>query len=210
MKFEDLIRKVSHLPAFKVSFLAAGGSLEQIRLQISRWVNDGKVIRLHKGLYTLSEPYRKTDCQPFCIVNSLKKASYVSLQSALSWHGIIPEYVPATTCVTTDRPQTIETPLARFEFRHVSNKYFWGYQQVVLASEQTAFIACPEKALLDLVYLTPGSDKMELLEELRLQNFEKIDVAVLMQFAERFNSPKIKRAACMIEEILKTDEGIEL
>lgn len=210
MKFEDLIKKVAPLPAFKVSFLAAGGSLEQIRLQISRWVNDGRIIRLHKGLYTLSGPYRKTDCQPFCIANSLKKASYTSLQSALSWHGIIPEYVPATTCVTTDRPQAIETPLGRFEFRHVSNKYFWGYQQIELASEQKAFIATPEKALLDLVYLTPGSDNMDFLEELRLQNFEKINVPVLNQFAERFQSPKIKRVARIIEEILESDEGVEL
>ena len=61
MKFEDLIKKAAHLPAFKVSFFAAGGSLEQIRLQISRWVNDSKLIRRHKGFYTLSEPYRKTD-----------------------------------------------------------------------------------------------------------------------------------------------------
>lgn len=210
MKFEDLIKKVGYLPAFKVSFLAAGGSLEQIRLQISRWVNDGKVIRLHKGLYTLAEPYRKTDCQPFNIANSLKKASYVSLQSALSWHGIIPEYVPSVTCVTTDRPQTIETPLARFEFRHISNKLFWGYQQTILKQEQSTFIATPEKALLDLVYLTPGSDSMQFLKELRLQNFEKINIAVLNQFTEKFQSPKIKRATSMIEEILKSDEGIEI
>ncbi len=210
MKFEDLIKKAAHLPAFKVSFLAAGGSLGQIRLQISRWVNDGKLIRLHKGFYTLSEPYRKTDYQPFCIANSLKKVSYVSLQSALSWHGVIPEYVPAVTCVTTGRPQTIETPLGRFEFRHISDKYFWGYHQIKLKAEQTAFIASPEKALLDLIYLTPGSDNMEFLEELRLQNFEKFDVTVLNQFAEKFKSPKMNRAAALIEEILKSDEGIEL
>lgn len=210
MNFEDLIKKVAHLSSFKVGFLAAGSSPEKIRLQISRWVNDGKIIKLHKGLYTLSEPYRKTDFQPFCIANNLKKASYVSLQSALSWHGIIPEYVPSVTCVTTNRPQTIETPLGRFEFRHISNKYFWGYQQTVLKSEQTAFIASPEKALLDIIYLTPGSANMEFLEELRLQNYEKIDTSILNQFAERFQIPKIKRATNMLEEILKSDEGIEL
>ena len=210
MKFEDVIKKTAHLPAFKVSFLAAGGNLEQIRLQISRWVNDGKVIRLHKGLYSLSEPYRKADIQPFVIANSLKKASYVSLQSALSWYGIIPEYVPAATCVTTERPQTIETPFGRFEFRHINNKYFWGYNKNELKSGQTAFIATPEKALLDIIYLTPASDNMEFLNELRLQNYEKINISILTQFAERFKSPKIKRAAGMIKEILKSDEGIEL
>ncbi len=206
MKFEDLIKKVSQLPAFKVSFLAAGGNLDQIRLQLSRWVNDGRIIRLHKGVYTLSEPYRKVDCQPFLIANLLKKASYISLESALSWHGMIPEFVPSITCVTTGRPQTIETPLGRFEFRHVSKKYFWGYQQSEVKSGQTTFMASPEKALLDLVYLTPGSDRVEFIEELRLQNFEKINLPVLIQFAEKFQSPKLKRAAIMIEDILMREQ----
>jgi len=94
---------------------------------------------------------------------------------------------------TTGRPQTIETPLGRFEFRHVSKKYFWGYQQVELKFGQTAFIAHPEKALLDLIYLTPGGDEFEFIKELRLQNFEQINRAVLHEFVERFQSPKLNR-----------------
>jgi len=210
MKFVNLLEKVSVLPVFTVRFLAAGGNLAQIRLQINRWVNDGKIIRLHKGLYTLAEPYRKITSEPFSIANSLKQASYVSLHSALSWYAMIPEFVPAVTSITTGRPQTIETPLGRFEFRHVSKKYFWGYQQVEFKFGQTAFIAHPEKALLDLIYLTPGGDKIEFIEELRLQNFEQIDKTVLREFVERFQSPKLNRALDNIERILDQSEGIEL
>lgn len=210
MKFVNLLEKVSVLPVFTVRFLAAGENLAQIRLQINRWVKDGKIIRLHKGLYTLAEPYKKVTSEPFCIANSLKQASYVSLHSALSWYAMIPEFVPAVTSITTGRPQTIETPLGRFEFRHVSKKYFWGYQQVELKFGQTAFIACPEKALLDLVYLTPGGDEIAFIEELRLQNFEQIDKTVLREFVERFQSPKLNRALGNIERILDQSEGIEL
>ena len=210
MKFVNLLEKVSDLPVFTVRFLSAGGNLAQIRLQINRWVKDGKIIRLHKGLYTLAEPYRKVAPEPFCIANSLKQASYVSLQSALSWYAMIPEFVPAVTSITTGRPQTIETPLGRFEFRHVSKKYFWGYQQVELKFGQTAFVACPEKALLDLIYLTPGGDEINFIEELRLQNFEQINRAVLREFVERFQSPKLNRALGNIERILDQSEGIEL
>jgi len=210
MKFVNLLEKVSDLPVFTVRFLSAGGNLAQIRLQINRWVKDGKIIRLHKGLYTLAEPYRKVAPEPFCIANSLKQASYVSLQSALSWYAMIPEFVPAVTSITTGRPQTIETPLGRFEFRHVSKKYFWGYQQVELKFGQTAFVACPEKALLDLIYLTPGGDEINFIEELRLQNFEQINRAVLREFVERFQSPKLNRALDNIERILDQSEGIEL
>ncbi|MGB2864773.1 MAG: hypothetical protein WBC05_15710 [Sedimentisphaerales bacterium] len=210
MKFVNLLEKVSDLPVFTVRFLSAGGNLAQIRLQINRWVKDGKIIRLHKGLYTLAEPYRKVTSEPFCIANSLKQASYVSLHSALSWYAMIPEFVPAVTSITTGRPQTIETPLGRFEFRHVSKKYFWGYQQVELKFGQTAFIAYPEKALLDLVYLTPGGNKIEFIEGLRLQNFEQINRAVLHEFVERFQSPKLNRALANIQRILDQSEGIEL
>ncbi|HDZ69315.1 MAG TPA: hypothetical protein ENH43_02730 [Phycisphaerales bacterium] len=210
MKFVNLLEKVSVLPVFTVRFLAAGGNLAQIRLQINRWVKDGRIIKLHKGLYTLAEPYRKVTSEPFCIANSLKQASYVSLHSALSWYAMIPEFVPAVTSITTGRPQTIETPLGRFEFRHVSKKYFWGYQQVELKFGQTAFIAYPEKALLDLIYLTPGGDEIAFIEELRLQNFEQINRAVLREFVERFQSPKLNRALANIERILDQSEGIEL
>ena len=210
MKFVSLLEKVSVLPVFTVRFLAAGENLAQIRLQINRWVKDGKIIRLHKGLYTLAEPYRKVTSEPFCIANSLKQASYVSLHSALSWYAMIPEFVPAVTSITTGRPQTIETPLGRFEFRHVSKKYFWGYQQVELKFGQTAFIACPEKALLDLIYLTVGGDEIAFIEELRLQNFEQINRMVLREFVERFQSPKLNRALDNIERILDQSEGIEL
>lgn len=210
MNFVSLLEKVSDLPVFTVRFLSAGGNLAQIRLQINRWVKDGKIIRLHKGLYTLAEPYRKVAPEPFCIANSLKRASYVSLHSALSWYGMIPEFVPVVTSITTGRPQTIETPFGRHEFRHVSKKYFWGYQQIEFKFGQIAFIARPEKALLDFIYLTPGSNEIEFIEELRLQNFVQINRAVLREFVEKFQSPKLKRALNNIEKYIDRGEGAEL
>ena len=210
MKFEDLLNKVVNLPCFTTRFLAAGKNLSQIRLQLSRWVKGGRLIKLHKGLYTLAEPYRKIKPEPFCIANSLKSASYVSLQSALAWYGLIPEFVPVVTSVTTGRPQTIETPMGRFDFRHINKSFFWGYQQVELTAGQMTFIARPEKALLDLVYLTPSGDKEEFIEELRIQNLEQIDKAVLREFAGKSQSPKLNRALQNIESIIDRGEGVEL
>lgn len=100
----------------------------------------------------------------------MKKASYVSTQSAMAYYGMIPEYVPPVTSVTTQRPEQTEPPLARFIFRHVKNNWFHSYKQADLGSIQKAFIATPEKALLDVVYLTAGSDNYDFLAELRLQN----------------------------------------
>ena len=210
MKYEDLLNKVSEVPCFTAKFLAAGGNLSQIRLQLDRWAKNKKVIKIHKGLYTISEPYRKVKPEPFHIANNLKSASYVSLQSALAWYGMIPEYVPETTSITTGRPQTIETPMGRFSFRHINKSFFWGYKQVELTAGQTAFIARPEKALLDLVYLTPGGDKEEFIEELRLQNFEQIDKTTLREFAGKTRGPKFRKAVNNIETIIDASEGTEL
>jgi predicted transcriptional regulator of viral defense system len=210
MKWQDLLFTVKDEPIFTTAFLAAGGNLSQIRLQLGRWVKDGRLIKVHKGLYTLAEPYRKVKAEPFYIANNLKSPSYVSLQSALAWYGLIPEFVPAITSVTSARPQTIETPMGRFYFRHIDKNLFWGYQQVELSSGQTAFVARPEKALIDLVYLTAEGDKKEFLEELRLQNLEVIDKAVFRQFVEKTESPKLNRALKTIEKIINEAKGNEL
>ena len=104
MVFDGLLQLVGDLPCFSARFLAAGENLAQVRLQLARWVHSGRIIKLHKGFYTLAAPYRKIQPDPFHISNALKSPSYVSLQSALSWHGLIPEFVPAVTAVTTARP----------------------------------------------------------------------------------------------------------
>jgi predicted transcriptional regulator of viral defense system len=210
MKFEDLLKKVSVVPCFSTRFLAAGENLPQIRLQLARWVKDGRLIKLHKGFYTLAEPYRKINPEFFSIANSLKSSSYVSLQSALSWYGLIPEFVPVTTSITTTRPQIIETPMGRFEYRHVNKKLFWGYKMLELSEKQQAFVATAEKALLDLVYLTPGGDKEEFLNELRLQSLDKLSKDILWLYAVKSNSPKLKRAVINIMTIIDEGEGVEL
>ncbi len=118
-------------PAFRTGFLAGSGeSLPALRLQLSRWVKTAKLIQLARGLYTLAEPYRKRTPHPFVLANAIKKASYVSLQSALGYFGMIPEHVPTVTSVTTQRPARVETPLGRFLFRHIKKSWFKGYKQV--------------------------------------------------------------------------------
>lgn len=105
---------------------------------------------------------------PFVIANYLKTGSYVSLQSALSHYGMIPEYVPVITSVTTGHPGMLQNEAGHFQFRHIDRRLFRYFDVLELAPEQRAFVATPEKALLDLLYLTPDSDDIRYLRELRL------------------------------------------
>ncbi len=219
MKWEELLNQVADEPVFRVGFLAGSGgeSLPALRLQLSRWVKAGKLIQLTKGLYTLAGPYSKRAAHPFVLANAMKKASYVSLQSALAYFGMIPEHVPTVTSVTTQRPARVETPLCRFLFRHIKKDWFSGYRQVELGSGQKAFVATPEKALLDLVYLTPGADNYEFLAELRLQNLAVLDRDALVRLARHADgglartskSPKLQRAVRLLERMIEEEGGRE-
>jgi hypothetical protein len=115
MKWDELLTQIGDEPVFRTGFLAGTGeSLPVLRLQLSRWVKAGRLIQMAKGLYVLAEPYRKRAVHPFVLANAMKKASYVSLQSALGHFGMIPEHVPMVSSVTTQRPARVETPVGRF------------------------------------------------------------------------------------------------
>lgn len=208
MEFDSLLKLVGDDPVFESSLLLAGNINPQIvRLQLTRWVNSGRIYQLRRGLYSIAPPYQKNNPHPFLVANHLQKASYVSLQSALAYYGLIPEVVNITTSVSTGRPERLETPLGTYEFRHVKTEFFFGYQMVELGG-QSAFVATPEKALLDLIYLQPGGDSIAYLNELRLQNTEKLDKDLLLKQSLRFNTPKLQNAVKGILQLI-SDESEE-
>jgi len=203
MKWNELLQIVGREPVFHSSILIAG-TMDPADLgrQLSRWVKSGNLIQLRRSLYVLSERHQKTRPHPFFVANRLKRASYVSLQSALEYHGLIPEYVPSVTSITTGRPEELVTPLGSFIFKHIKRVLFSGYQHIDLGEGQSAFIATPEKALLDLLYLTPGSDNPGYLRELRLQNSETLNTGLLIELADRCGSRKLMRATRRIEALV--------
>ena len=205
MKFENLVEWVGVEPVFETGLLLAG-SIDpmDVRKQLSRWTAGGKVIQLRRGLYALAAPYQKIKPHPFLVANRLVAGSYVSLQSALAYYDLIPEYVPVTTSVTTGRPAQVQTPLGNYLYRHVQADWFHSYVFVELGDNQSAYIATPEKALLDLIYLEPGSDTLAYLQELRLQNLERLDMGKMQQIVQDAHKPKLARAypiiVCLVEE----------
>jgi predicted transcriptional regulator of viral defense system len=207
MKFSELLELVGEEPIFKSSLLMAGNrSAFPVRVQLSRWVSEGKILQIKRGLYVVAKPYRNKEPHPFLIANMIKKASYISLQSALEYYGIIPEYVPKITSVTTERPEEISTRLGSFLFKHLKKELFWGYKEQEIIKGTGVFIATPEKALLDLIYLTPDSDNLAYIEELRLQNIEKLDTDLLTYYSNRFKKPKVERASYLLKKIIMNNK----
>jgi hypothetical protein len=206
MEFSQLLQIVDDEPVFETGLLLAGNvDPFDVRRQLTRWTASGKIYQLRRGLYSLAPPYQKTVPHPFLIANRLQPSSYVSLQSALAYAGLIPEAVPVTTSITTGRPRTVHTPLGQYEFRHVKDNWFHGFQLVDLGNKQKAFVAAPEKALLDLIYLQPESDTVFYLRELRLQALENINLTVLHRLAEGASQPKLLRAVEGIRQLAKEE-----
>ena len=206
MTFARLLEIVGDAPVFETGLLLAGDvDPRDVRRQLCRWVRSGRLEQLRRGLYAVAPPYRKVTPHPFAVANRLVRPSYVSLQAALAFYGLIPEYAPLATSVTTRRPFEAGTSLGAFLFRHVQLDVFWGFRELELPGDQRALVATPEKALLDLVHLSVGGDTRGFLESLRLQNLDLLDEELLEQAAARWDKPRILRAAETLLELIREE-----
>jgi hypothetical protein len=128
-----------------------------IRVLVHRAVSAGEVIRLKPGLFLLHAKYRKSEPHPFVVAALLHAPSHVSLETALSYHGLIPEAVYQTASVTAARGCAFDTPIGRFTFQRVpARNPRAGVQAVKLGRNTWAFVATALRAVADLVYLRPA------------------------------------------------------
>ncbi len=209
MRFAELAARVPFNGLFRTGQILAGErSPADLRRQLHRWAHSGRILQLRRGVYLLCAPYARASAHPFAVAGALKKASYVSLQSALAYHGMIPEFVPVTTSVTSGRPEEIETPRGRFQFRHVSTRLLFGFSEVEIAPGQRALLASAQKALVDLLYLTPHSDREAYLRELRVEPAESLDREKLHETVQRAGSRKVERAVRLLLETWD-DEAVQ-
>jgi hypothetical protein len=124
------------------------------KLLVHRAVRHGEVHRLKPGTYCLAERYRKSHPHPFVLAAVLHSPSHISLESALSYHGLIPEAVYGVSSVTSLRSRSFKTPLGNFSFQRVpATQPKAGVRVVKVDSVGWAFVANPLRAVADLVYL---------------------------------------------------------
>ena len=170
------------------------------RDKIGRLLASGDIVRIRKGLYAFAEPYRRGLIVREWLANLLYGPSYVSLDYALSYYGLIPERVETVTSVTTGRSRRFDTPFGRFTYRQISEKRFAvGATQVT--GEGNAFLmASPEKALVDKVWtdnrfrctgIAPCRVYLE--EDLRIDpaSLSLLDTDRLTRVVEAYGSPKV-------------------
>ena len=134
-----------------------GGSDARRYGQVNRALKAGELIKPRRGLYVLSPVYRKHPLHQFVLAQQMLPGSYISAESALGFHGWIPESVH-TVLSMTHRGKSVtydHAQLGRFEFRRMTTHTGYFLQSVARheLQQQAALIAEPLRALLDLVYL---------------------------------------------------------
>jgi hypothetical protein len=170
---------------------------------IRRMVKKGELIRLKNGFYLIAGKLKqgKDTIIPYeQIANLLYGPSYVSLEWALSFYGMIPERVHTVTSMTLGRTKEYHTPIGDFAYYPLSSiSYSVGVEQKKASDSIGRFLmASPEKALADLVFktckgLNKEQLKIELLESKRIdrEHFHQLNKNLLAEIAKAYHSKTI-------------------
>jgi len=195
MNYGDVVKLVGAMPCFDLALLtqAFDDRREAIRVQLSRWMKQGKVIGLRRGMYTLSETYRRAPLTPAVLANQLYRPAYLSGLWALGHYDLIPERVVWFTSVTPRVPRRFENPFGVFDYRNIKQDCFFGFAPTGVEGQEF-LVAEPEKTLLDHWHLTAGEWTSQRLEEMRYQHVARVDPERLRLCARRFRSPRLDRA----------------
>lgn len=198
MEFLEAIRDYAEQPITKQVILDLLKDYKRPYDKIAELVKQGILVLVRRGVYIPGPKLNIAKPEAFLLANHLLGPSYVSLESALSYWGFIPEKVYETSSVTTEKSAVYQTAAGRFSYIHIPLPYYsFGIQQVELTKKQTVLMATPEKALCDKIIATSGiilrsskQVKEFLLEDLRMER----DVLRKLNYQEmnrwRVDAPK--------------------
>jgi len=177
--------------------------------KIHHLIKEGLLEQVKRGLYIAGPQITTSKPDPFLIANHILGPSYVSLESALSYHGLIPEKVYEITSVTTKAKRKFSTPLGEYSYTRLPLPYYsYGIRSVEIDKLQRFLIASPEKALFDKIITTAGvefrskSNVLAWLEnDLRtdMDRLKKLDIASMESWLE--TSPKRSSLSMLTETI---------
>jgi len=149
----ETLTSLHNIPVNSAVLKAFMSHLKYPKNKISDMEKNGELIRLKKDLYVNNGVAISKEL----IANHLYGVSYISLETALSYYGMIPERVYTVRSMTTKRSKTFSSPLGNFEYKTVSVDYFCiGLQQETIKNQYAFLIATPTKAVCDMIVSTPN------------------------------------------------------
>ncbi len=173
------------------------GSPDSRYARIKRAVQAGYLVRVKRGLYYLSSRLVPEQPHPFELAQLIYGPSYISLESALSYHGLIPEAVHTITSATTKRNKEFHTPLGAFSYHRLPiDNFFIGVAQIK-ENNCRFFMASPWKALLDYIYCYKKNwqnlDPVQESLRIELEDLPILPQDYLSQLGSYYHSRRIER-----------------
>ena len=157
MDLNQSIRSFSSQPLTHQVLLSLLKGYKRPNEKVHDLVRQGILTPVRKGMYIAGPMLNTSRPESFLLANHILGPSYVSLDTALSHYGIIPEKVFETASMTTKASRAFNTPVGLFTYIRLPLPYYaFGISRVRFPEDQYALVASPEKALTDKIVSTAG------------------------------------------------------
>lgn len=213
MKLIDVYPKLEqlHSPVLRTNDVSAYLKIntEHASKLLSRLVEAGYLVKLMRGVWGF-----KHHMDPLSLPQHLTAPfpSYISLYSALYYHGMISQIPTVIYAVSLARTKIYKTGFATVSIHHIDPSFFFGYETI--HNDHILHLATPEKALLDIFYLAKTKSKLfRSLPELELskefsvkkarQMILKVPTTNLRKFVEKKFEGSLKKNKLSICQILE-------
>ena len=197
MKFQDFQKAIENYPYFstKELRLILGKKFNKTLLsQLKKWEDLEYLIKLKKSIYLLNRKDVLENLDASYLAAKIYKPSYVSLEFALSYYGIIPEAVNIITSITTRKTATFKNKLGAYSYQHIKPSAYLGFKTKKNNSITYQF-ADKEKALADYLYF--NKDKFILnnkyWDSLRLNLDKNFSIKKLKYYTKFFTNKKLDK-----------------
>lgn len=213
MNYNTFRKNTQKQPLILTHDIVMGSENKQIILnQLKRWQDKGLITKLRRGVFILNANDQKIPCSSLYIANQLYSPSYVSMEYALSHYGLIPERTTDLTSITTKKTQSFKNKLGVFTYQHIKREGFRGFTAQKDNVGLSFFIAEPEKAIVDLLYLDMSKFKQQNFESMfeefyRLQNIEILNPKKISKFAGLFVNKKLLKITDALCAYIKKEGG---
>ena len=166
---------------------------EQTKNMVTKLVKSGWLVRIKRGLYAISDLSTKgfLTISPLVVASLLLPESYVSFESALSYHGMFDQLSNQTTSVSLKSYKSVDLSGVSYSFVKTKQELFFGWQDVLVGSHG-ANIAYPEKALIDIVNFRRSQYTIDLVIEKLREHRSDLDLNRLNDYVSKFSITTIK------------------
>lgn len=199
---EDLIVKYGQIVTSDQIYNQAEGLWNQQRTkkEIVKLTRNGWLIRVKRGLYAISDLSNRgfLSLSPYVVANLLVKDSYVSFESALSYHSMFDQLTQKTISISQVRYKTVQLQSIEYSFVTVLDKWFFGWEEVSI-DNKTVRMATAEKALIDMIQFHKSKYTVDLvIEKLSLYR-DSLDLQKMTEYLGKMSLVTAKTFGCLFD-----------